>query len=194
MALAQQQTHDADIAVKRFGVPIPEVGLTLNRLDDNLDVHFGINTDDFDVELDMTIPAEADLEGLAPVFSISKTVEAGQLKTLGSHWGIGARPKRRAYAVQSAAGPSPGARRSIPAPDDPPRCARTPPTWEHRAGLVEGFIQQYGLTRLVFAEHYDDMRAARQRERNMKHWRRGWKVRLILDQNPDWDDLYDRLP
>jgi hypothetical protein len=66
MALAQQQTHNADIAVKRLGVPIPEVGLALNRLDDNLDVHFGINTDDFDVELDMTIPAEADLEGLGP--------------------------------------------------------------------------------------------------------------------------------
>jgi putative endonuclease len=66
-------------------------------------------------------------------------------------------------------------------------------TWEHRAGLVEGFTKQCGLTRLVFSEYYDDMRAARQRERNMKHWRRAWKVRLILDQNPDWADLYDRL-
>jgi putative endonuclease len=66
--------------------------------------------------------------------------------------------------------------------------------WEHRAGLVEGFTKQYGLTWLVFTEYYADMRAARQRERNMKHWRRAWKVRLILDQNPDWDDLYDRLP
>ena len=65
--------------------------------------------------------------------------------------------------------------------------------WEHRAGLVEGFTKQYGLTQLVFTEYYDDMRAARQRERNMKHWRRSWKVRLILDQNPDWGDLYDRL-
>jgi putative endonuclease len=65
--------------------------------------------------------------------------------------------------------------------------------WEHRAGLAEGFTKQYGLTRLVFAEHYDGMRAAGQRERNMKHWRRAWKVRLILDQNPDWADLYDRL-
>jgi putative endonuclease len=64
-------------------------------------------------------------------------------------------------------------------------------TWEHRAGLVEGFTKQYGLTRLVFAEHYNDMRAARQRERNMKHWRRAWKVRLILDQNPSWADLYE---
>ena len=65
--------------------------------------------------------------------------------------------------------------------------------WEHRAGLVEGFASRYGLKRLVFAERYDDMRIARQRERNMKHWPRAWKVRLIHAQNPDWDDLYDRL-
>jgi putative endonuclease len=65
--------------------------------------------------------------------------------------------------------------------------------WEHRAGVVEGLTKQYGLTRLVFAERYDDMRGARQRERNMKHWRRSWKVRLILAQNPNWDDLYERL-
>ena len=65
--------------------------------------------------------------------------------------------------------------------------------YEHRAGLVEGFTKQYGLSRLVLAERYDDMRTVRQRERNMKHWPRAWKVRLIHAQNPDWDDLYDRL-
>jgi putative endonuclease len=65
--------------------------------------------------------------------------------------------------------------------------------WEHRAGIVEGFTKKYGLTRPVFAEHHDDMRSARQREQNMKHWRRAWKVRLILDQNPEWADLYERL-
>ncbi len=63
--------------------------------------------------------------------------------------------------------------------------------WDHRAGLVECLPN--GLAKLVFAEYYDDMRAARQRERNMKHWRRAWKVRLILDQNPGWTDLYDGL-
>ena len=72
--------------------------------------------------------------------------------------------------------------------DDLPRRA-----WEHRVGLVDGFTKQYGLRRLVLAEYYDDMRTARQRERNMKQWRRSWKVRLILDQNPNWDDLYDPL-
>jgi putative endonuclease len=73
--------------------------------------------------------------------------------------------------------------------DDPPREAR----WEHREGIAEGFTKKYGLTRLVYAERYDDILAAKQRERNIKHWRRAWKVRLILKDNPDWDDLYDRL-
>jgi putative endonuclease len=63
--------------------------------------------------------------------------------------------------------------------------------WEHRAGLIQGFTKR--LTWLVFAKYYDDMRSARQRERNMKHWRRAREVRLILDQNPEWDDLYERL-
>jgi putative endonuclease len=72
--------------------------------------------------------------------------------------------------------------------DDLARRAR-----EHRAGLIDGFTKQYGLRRLVYAERCDDMRLARQRERNMKHWRRAWKVRLILAQNPHWEDLYDRL-
>jgi len=65
--------------------------------------------------------------------------------------------------------------------------------WEHREGLVEGFTKRYGLKRLVYAEHHDNMLAARQRERNMKHYPRAWKVRLILETNPEWDDLYDRV-
>jgi len=58
---------------------------------------------------------------------------------------------------------------------------------------VEGFTKQYGLTRLVFAERFEDILAAKQRERNIKHWRRAWKVTLILRSNPNWDDLYDQL-
>jgi putative endonuclease len=65
--------------------------------------------------------------------------------------------------------------------------------WEHREGIADGFTKKYGLTRLVYAERHDDILAAKQRERNIKHWRRAWKVRLILKGNPDWDDLYDRL-
>ena len=66
--------------------------------------------------------------------------------------------------------------------------------WEHREGLVEGFTRRHGLTRLVFAEHHDDIASAIQRERTLKHWPRAWKVRLIHKQNPHWDDLYETLP
>jgi putative endonuclease len=65
--------------------------------------------------------------------------------------------------------------------------------WEHRQGLLEGFTKRYGLRRLVYAEHHDDIRQARQRERNLKHYPRAWKIRLVLVHNPDWQDLYDTL-
>jgi putative endonuclease len=47
--------------------------------------------------------------------------------------------------------------------------------------------------RLVYFEHYEDIKAAIQREPNMKHWSRKWKVRLVLKSNPAWNDLYDTL-
>src|SRR5579864_8828481 len=65
--------------------------------------------------------------------------------------------------------------------------------WEHREGVVVGFTRRYRLKRLVYAERHDDIRAAIQREKNLKHWPRAWKVELIEAQNPDWVDLYDRL-
>ncbi|MGB3810781.1 MAG: GIY-YIG nuclease family protein [Parvibaculum sp.] len=65
--------------------------------------------------------------------------------------------------------------------------------YQHREGTVEGFTKRYGLTRLVYAERHDDIGAAIQREKNMKHWRREWKVKLIHSINPDWDDLYESL-
>jgi putative endonuclease len=65
--------------------------------------------------------------------------------------------------------------------------------WEHREGVADGFTKRYGLKRLVFFEHHFDMRSAIQREKNMKHWPRTWKVRLILAQNPRWEDLYNLL-
>jgi putative endonuclease len=65
--------------------------------------------------------------------------------------------------------------------------------WEHREGVADGFTKQYGLKRLVYAERHAGIRAAIQRERNMKHWPRRWKVQLILAANPNWDDLYNRL-
>ena len=65
--------------------------------------------------------------------------------------------------------------------------------WEHREGIVAGFTRRYGVKRLVWCEHHDTLLGAIQRERNMKHWPRAWKVRLILAMNPEWDDLYETL-
>jgi putative endonuclease len=65
--------------------------------------------------------------------------------------------------------------------------------FEHREGLYEGFTKGNGLARLVWYERHEDIREAIQRERNMKHWRRAWKTRLILDMYPDWRDLYEEL-
>jgi putative endonuclease len=66
-------------------------------------------------------------------------------------------------------------------------------SWEHRDGKTPGFTRRYGVKRLVWCEHHDAIASAIQREKNMKHWPRAWKVRLILAMNPDWDDLYERL-
>jgi putative endonuclease len=65
--------------------------------------------------------------------------------------------------------------------------------WQHREGVVPGFTKRYGLKRLVYFEAYDDIQTAIQREKNMKHWPRTWKVRLILTSNPEWRDLYETL-
>ncbi|MGB6505891.1 MAG: GIY-YIG nuclease family protein, partial [Xanthobacteraceae bacterium] len=45
----------------------------------------------------------------------------------------------------------------------------------------------------VYAERFDDIRYAIQRETTIKHWPRAWKVRLIHSMNPEWNDLYDTL-
>jgi putative endonuclease len=66
--------------------------------------------------------------------------------------------------------------------------------WEHREGFVAGFTQRYRLKRLVWVERHDDIVSAIQREKNIKHWPRAWKIDLIAAMNPDWLDLYDQLP
>ncbi len=65
--------------------------------------------------------------------------------------------------------------------------------FEHRDGVIDGFTKRYGLKRLVYYESFDDIRDALQREKNLKHWPRLWKLALIQEMNPDWDDLYERL-
>lgn len=62
--------------------------------------------------------------------------------------------------------------------------------YEHRSKAVKGFTSRYGVDKLVWFEIYDDAQAAIAREKELKKWRRDWKVRLIEDANPGWTDLY----
>jgi putative endonuclease len=66
-------------------------------------------------------------------------------------------------------------------------------TWEHREGVVDGFTKKYSLKRLVYVESHAEIATAIQREKTIKHWPRAWRVNLILEGNPDWDDLYHTL-
>jgi putative endonuclease len=63
-------------------------------------------------------------------------------------------------------------------------------THEHREGLVGGFSKRHQLKMLVHFERYDAPQLAIQREKNIKHWPRLWKLRLVETTNPQWRDLY----
>jgi putative endonuclease len=65
--------------------------------------------------------------------------------------------------------------------------------WEHRNNVADSFTKKYGLHRLVYAERHEYILTAKQREMNIKHRSRAWKVALILKQHPNWDDLYEHL-
>jgi putative endonuclease len=64
---------------------------------------------------------------------------------------------------------------------------------EHRKGTIPGFTARYGLRRLVYAEAFELVTAAIQREKNIKHWPRRWKINLVESMNPDWNDLAAEL-
>ena len=61
--------------------------------------------------------------------------------------------------------------------------------WEHRFGTVEGFTKKYGVTRLVHYELFGEVWEAIAREKRLKKWNRAWKMSLIEQGNPHWEDL-----
>ncbi len=65
--------------------------------------------------------------------------------------------------------------------------------YEHKNKLAPGFTSRHNVHRLVWFECYDDPSSAISREKEIKKWRRAWKVRLIEENNPDWADLYDSI-
>ena len=65
--------------------------------------------------------------------------------------------------------------------------------YEHKNDVVRGFTSRYGVHVLVWFEDYDDATNAITREKELKKWRREWKINLIERENPNWQDLYDAI-
>jgi len=63
--------------------------------------------------------------------------------------------------------------------------------YEHKNNLVEGFTQKYNIHRLVWYEMHETAETAISREKQIKAWKRQWKLRLIEENNPEWNNLYD---
>jgi putative endonuclease len=61
---------------------------------------------------------------------------------------------------------------------------------EHRLKSVKGFTKKCEVDKLVCFEQFDDAENAIKREKQLKRWNRAWKIRLIEELNPNWDDLY----
>ena len=65
--------------------------------------------------------------------------------------------------------------------------------YEHKTKAARGFTAEYGVSRLVWFETYDDPTNAITREKDIKKWHRAWKLRLIEQSNPQWLDLYEQI-
>lgn len=65
--------------------------------------------------------------------------------------------------------------------------------WEHKNKLFKGFSKKYNLTKLVWYEVFDSIESAIIKEKQMKEWKREWKINRVLELNPDWQDLYDDI-
>jgi putative endonuclease len=64
---------------------------------------------------------------------------------------------------------------------------------QHRQGLLGGFTKKYGVKRLVWYERHESIIPAIQREKSLKKYRRDWKINVIEEMNPNWDDLFPAL-
>lgn len=65
--------------------------------------------------------------------------------------------------------------------------------FEHKEDMIDGFTKKYKVHNLVYYEHTNDIHSAIEREKAIKRWKRQWKINLIEQKNPNWDDLYPGL-
>jgi putative endonuclease len=66
--------------------------------------------------------------------------------------------------------------------------------WEHRNKVVPGFTARYAVGRLVWYEVHESLESAILREKQIKEWKRAWKISLIEQDNPRWEDIYPGIP
>lgn len=64
---------------------------------------------------------------------------------------------------------------------------------EHKAKIADGYTKKYNVTQLVYYEVFDDPENAIKREKRLKKWNRSWKMKIIEEINPDWNDLYEQI-
>lgn len=62
--------------------------------------------------------------------------------------------------------------------------------WEHKNNYIKGFTSKYRVHKLVYFEQTSDIRSAILKEKQMKKWKREWKIEIIEKNNPNWKDLY----
>jgi putative endonuclease len=65
--------------------------------------------------------------------------------------------------------------------------------WEHKNNLIEGFTKKYNVHNLVYFEQTENVQSALLREKQLKKWKREWKIKLIEKNNPQWKDLYEKI-
>ncbi len=65
--------------------------------------------------------------------------------------------------------------------------------WQHKSKLVDGFTEKHNVNKLVWFQECADAESAILREKQLKMWKRAWKIRLIEIDNPEWLDLYDSI-
>jgi putative endonuclease len=65
--------------------------------------------------------------------------------------------------------------------------------WEHKNNLADGFTRKYEVHSLVWYEQHENIESAILREKQLKKWKRQWKIRLIKELNPGWRDLYQDI-
>lgn len=64
---------------------------------------------------------------------------------------------------------------------------------QHRERTADSFTKKYAITQLVWYEVHEDIMEAIKREKQLKEWKRAWKIELIQKANPRWRDLFDEI-